>query len=168
MEKREQVFKVLKEIYKESKNFSLNCLEVCDGRCEAGDLLLAPHEHEFLKTTLKTTEELFPVKSLNGDICGFLPEEGDDCKSLCKDKKTCTLRPYRPIDCMTFPIFPKFNNGKMSFYVSTVCPLWDKLSPGYREAAKRAWEKIHPFLSHEWKEHYDSNFEAYKAVEIFI
>lgn len=36
MEKREQAFKVLKEIYKESDNFALNCLEVCDGRCEEG------------------------------------------------------------------------------------------------------------------------------------
>jgi hypothetical protein len=69
---------------------------------------------------------------------------------------------------MTFPIFPRFNNGKMSFYVSTICPLWNQLSPGYKKAAKRVWEGIYPLLSEEWKQYYDSNFEAYEAVEIII
>jgi len=29
-------------------------------------------------------------------------------------------------------------------------------------------EGIYPLLSPEWKEYYDSDFDSYKAVEIFI
>jgi len=152
------------EIHKFVNKFDLDCINGCKGDCEDGAILLLPYENEYLSQKVKSDKLIFPSITIDGFSCGFIAEDEPHCIALGDDHVTCKLYPFMPVDCLTYPVFPKFNIDEfgdtvlcMDLYLSKFCPLHKNVNQSYIHFAKKIWHMVLPFISKGWMQFYNEN-----------
>ena len=153
-------------VYKATDKYSGICPEECS-LCEQFEhLVLIPSEEEYILTK---SQEYGIVLERSFRRCGPISCElgSSDCGMLGKKNK-CLIYHQRPLDCRSFPVVPRFRLQRgdgIDFYLSNAyCPIADKLTNGYIDTMKEAWQLLSPHLPRWWKAFYNSQ-GTYKGMK---
>ncbi|MEW6685968.1 MAG: hypothetical protein AB1393_07165 [Candidatus Edwardsbacteria bacterium] len=159
MDNKQKWYELIERVYKITSKATMPCVEVCPtGACEAvgsGELVVfLPYEMEYINEKIKATENKFTLKEIDGFIYGTMPDTVP-CPFL--SGKECSIRAFRPFDCRSFPLLPRFHLDKkgMEFFLIDYCPLKDKLSKEFIKRIIKAWKLLEPELPLVWKKFYN-------------
>jgi len=149
------------EVYRLTEEAVIDCASSCNGACEtqmSETVLFLPYELEYIreKIGLPEAENPFQQIELPSGRYGTM-DYHRNCPFLLY--KGCGIRPFRPFDCRSFPLYPRFSespSGPVEFYRAPYCPLKADLSPRYVECILEAWRILLPHLPPDWKAHYNS------------
>ena len=152
-------FRLIERVYRLSENAVMDCAGSCNGTCETEmpeTVLFLPYELEYIMEGLGLEKNPFLEIQLPSGRYGMM-----DCENLCPFlvPPDCAIRPFRPFDCRSFPLFPHFppsTSAPLDFYVASYCPLKARLSPDYIESIVESWRILAPHLPPDWKELYNS------------
>ena len=157
--RKNEMFALIEEVYRLTEPAIMDCAGSCDGACETKKMetaLFLPYELEYIMERAGLKESPFQVIGLPSGRYGTMGYE-KNCPFLIY--KGCGIRPVRPLDCRSFPIYPRFPNssrGPVEFHLAPYCPLKDDLSSEYLACIKKSWEILLPHLPSDWKRFYNS------------
>ena len=154
-----EMFALIEKVYRLTEPAVMDCAGSCDGACETKmteTVLFLPHELEYIMERVGLKESPFQEIGLPSGRYGMMGYE-KNCPFLLY--KGCDIRPFRPFDCRSFPICPRFPDSSrdpVEFYLAAYCPLKDNLSSEYIACIKKSWEILLPHLPSDWKRFYNS------------
>ncbi len=152
-------FEQIERVYRLSEHAVMDCAGSCDGACETykpETVLFLPYELEYILDQAGLNEDPFQTIGLPSGRYGML-DYHQHCPFLIY--KGCGIRPYRPFDCRSFPIYPRFPDSPhdpLEFYLASYCPLKDRLGSAYTDCIVESWRILLPHLPSDWKAHYNS------------
>jgi len=156
MEGKKRWFELIKEIHSLTGSVLLPCMESCDGRCEeTGEetVLFLPYELEYILEKwgiLKNPFDLVEIDRVVYGTMGYLRSYS------CLSQNKCLIHPFRPFDCRSFPILPKFREKGIDFFLAEYCPLKFSLPSEFISIVTSCWNLLEGELPPSWKSHYNS------------
>ena len=156
---RDEMFSLIERVYRLTEPAVMDCAGSCDGACETRmpeTVLFLPYELEYILDKLGAKESPFQEIKLPSGRYGMM-DYHRNCPFLLY--KGCDIRPFRPFDCRSFPIYPRFPDSavpSVEFYLAPYCPLKENLTPQYIQCIKESWETLLPHLPSDWKTFYNS------------
>lgn len=159
--RQQEMYHRIEQVYLLTEEAVIDCPNRCDGRCETRmpeTVLFLPYELEYIleKAGLAVEQNPFQVVTLPSGCYGMM-DYHRHCPFLIP--KACGIRPFRPLDCRSFPIYPRFSDSPEEhpeFFVSTYCPLKADLSSRYIDCIIEAWRILFPWLPPDWRAFYNS------------
>ncbi|MDH7498866.1 MAG: hypothetical protein QHH30_00575 [candidate division NC10 bacterium] len=158
-DRKQQFFQLIEKVYRVSEPAVMDCAGSCDGACEtqmAETVLFLPFELEYILAHAGLKGNPFQEVQLPSGRYGMM-DYHRNCPFLIY--KGCGIRPFRPFDCRSFPISPRFPDAPLDpleFYLAPYCPLRDRLSAPYIDCILEGWRILSPHLPSDWKQFYNS------------
>lgn len=158
-DQRKKMYALIEEVYCLTEPAVMDCAGSCDGACETKmteTVLFLPYEREYIMDRLGLKESPFQQIELPSGQYGMMDYQ-KNCPFLIY--KGCDIRPFRPFDCRSFPIYPWFpdsSDAPVEFYLAPYCPLKDDLTSPYIDCILKSWEILLPRLPSDWKSFYNS------------
>lgn len=157
--RKHQFFQLIERVYRLSEPAVMDCAGSCDGACETKmteTVLFLPFELEYILDKEGLQENPFQEVQLPSGRYGMM-DYHQNCPFLIY--KGCGIRPVRPFDCRSFPIYPRFSGSALDcleFHLAPYCPLKAKLSASYIDYIVEGWKILLPHLPPDWKDFYNS------------
>jgi Fe-S-cluster containining protein len=158
-DRQSEMFALIEKVYRLTEPAVMDCAGSCDGACEtkmAETVLFLPYEREYIMDRVGLKESPFQQIELPSGQYGMM-DYRKNCPFLIY--KGCDIRPFRPLDCRSFPIYPWFPDSydaPVEFYLAPYCPLKDDLTSQYIDCMLKSWEILLPHLPSDWKSFYNS------------
>jgi len=158
-DQKNEMFALIEKVYRLTEPAVMDCAGSCDGACETKmteTVLFLPFELEYIMERAGLKESPFQEIKLPSGRYGMMGYE-KNCPFLIY--KGCGIRPFRPLDCRSFPIYPRFadsSRAPLEFHLASYCPLKDDLSPEYIDCTKKSWKILLPHLPSDWRRFYNS------------
>lgn len=165
--RKKEMFDLLEQAYRLTDGYPMDCLTHCDGLCEINEsMTLLPYEHLYIAERLGQKRSPFHLVTVEGVRFAY-EEVGHPCPALAEDGITCTIWPYRPLDCRSFPVVPTFSlddPSQVETHISDgYCPLAHRIAnwTEFVEAMRAAWLLLAPRIPPAWKRWYNEQIASF-------